>query len=89
MQREFIRDVEKAKPRYFVFFNHPISLLVQPGADTYVFDWSNKYITANYQLVGLVDMVDGPRSIYKWNQEALNYKPVSQTVIYVFERKHS
>jgi len=88
-QQEFIKDVEKAQPRYFVFFNHPISLLVQPGADTYVFDWANKYITANYQLVGLVDMVNGPRSIYKWNQEALNYKPVSQMVIYVFERKHS
>ena len=86
-QGEFINDVEKAKPRYFVFFNHPISLLVQQGADTYVFDWANKYITKNYQLVGLVDMVDGPRSIYKWYQETLTYKPTSQYVIYIFERK--
>jgi len=86
-QREFVRDTEKAKPKYIVFFNHPISLMVQPNTDQYVFDWANKYITANYQLVGVVDMVNGPRSIYKWNQEAVSYKPVSQTVIYVFEKR--
>jgi hypothetical protein len=86
-QSEFISDVEKAKPRYFIFYNHPISLLVQQGADTYVFDWANKYINEHYQLVGLVDMIDGPRSLYKWNQEALTYKPTSQYFIYIFERK--
>ena len=86
-QEEFKRDVEKTKPRYFVFFNHPISLLIQQGSDTSIFDWANKYINEHYKLVGLIDMVNGPRSIYKWYEEAQNYKPTSQTIIYIFELK--
>jgi hypothetical protein len=86
-QRDYAKSIEEMKPNYLVYVNHPISLLVQPNTDRYIFDWANKYITENYKLIGLIDMVDGYQSIYKWNQDALNYKPLSQMVIYVFERK--
>lgn len=86
-QREFARDVEKANPKYFVFFNHPFSLLVQPGADQYVFEWANKFITEKYNLIGLVDMIDGQQSSYIWREGLNNYKPVSKNLIYIYERK--
>lgn len=87
-QREFVRDVEAAKPKYFVFFNHQFSLLVQPNTDKYVFEWSNKYIAENYKLVGLVDMVDGYSTAnYVWNESLNNFKPQGQSQIYVYERK--
>ncbi|MES2836967.1 MAG: glycosyltransferase family 39 protein [Bacteroidota bacterium] len=86
-QKEFISDVEKVKPRYFVFFKHSISLLVQQGADTYVFEWANKYINENYKLVGLIDMPPNARSIYVWNEQLNTYKPTSETIIYIFELK--
>ena len=86
-QREFVRDVEKAKPRYFVFFNHGLSLFVQPNTDTYVFDWMKTYIDSNYRIIGVVDMIDGQSSVYKWKENALTYRPVSKNIIYVFERK--
>lgn len=86
MQEEFIRDTEKANPRYLVFFNHPLSLLVQPGASQYVFEWANKYVTANYHLVGLVDMIEGQHATYLWKEQIGNYKPVSQNQIFVYER---
>ena len=85
-QREFSSDVEKAKPKYLVYFNHPISLLVQPNTDHYIFDWVQKYVDSNYKLVGLVDMIEGQHSVYKWRDQLNNYKPVSKNVIYVFER---
>ena len=85
-QREFVRDVEKAKPRYLVFFNHPLSLLVQPNTDTYVFDWVKPYVDKNYHLVGLVDMIEGQHSVYKWGNDVKTYRPVSKIVIYVFDR---
>lgn len=85
-QREFVKGVENAKPKYLVYFNHPISLFVQPNTDKYVFEWANTYVTANYHLVGLVDMIEGQHSNYLWREQIGNYKPVSQNVIYVYER---
>ncbi len=70
-----------------VFFNHPLSLLVQANVDRYVFDWANKFITENYQIVGLVDMIEGQQSVYKYNEEINTYKPVSQNQIYIYQRK--
>ncbi len=86
-QREFVKDVEAAKPRYLIFFNHPISLLVQPDADRYVFEWANKYITEGYDLVGCVEMKDGFASTYAWKEQLVNFKPDSQNQIYIYERK--
>lgn len=86
-QREFVADIEKAKPRYFIFFNHPISLFVQPNTDKYVFDWANKYVTENYQIIGLADMIDGGLTNYVWKEGLNNYKPQGQNMIYIYERK--
>jgi hypothetical protein len=85
-QREFVRDVEKANPKYLVYFNHPISLFVQPNTDKYVFDWANKFVSSKYHLVGLVDMIEGQHSTYLWRDQIMNYKPISSNIIYVYER---
>lgn len=86
-QREFVADVEKVKPKYFIFFNHQISLFVQPNTDNYVFTWANKYIQDGYKLVGLVDMIDGQRSTYIFDESCQRYQPKSQSYIMIFERK--
>ncbi|MBA3663135.1 MAG: glycosyltransferase family 39 protein [Bacteroidetes bacterium] len=86
-QREFVRDVEKAKPRYIIFYNHPISLMVQAGVDQYIFEWYNKYVTENYTIIGLVDMIEGYTSTYVWKEQLNTYKPQAQNLIYIFERK--
>lgn len=86
-QREFARDTEKAKPRYLIFFNHPFSLLVQPNTDKYIFDWVNKFVSENYQIIGLVDMIEGQHSTYVWKEQLSNYKPISQNLIYIYERR--
>ncbi len=86
-QAEFISDVEKAKPRFFVFYNVGISLLVRPNSDHYIFDWMSKYIDGNYRLIGVADMIPGQRTVYKWKNDALTYKPVSKENVYVFERR--
>lgn len=86
-QREFVNDVEKAKPKYLVFFNHQISLFIQPNTDRYVFEWYEKYVRENYDVIGLVDMVNGYTSVYKWREQMNGYQPQSQSQIYIFERK--
>jgi hypothetical protein len=85
-QREFIADVEKAKPKFFVFMNHQISLFVQPNTDQHIFEWYNKYVTENYKLIGVVDMIDGYTSNYVWKEALNTYKLQAQNVIYIYER---
>jgi hypothetical protein len=85
-QREFAEGTEKANPKFVIFFNHPLSLLVQPNTDKYIFEWANKYVNSNYHLVGLVDMIEGQHSTYLWSEQIGNYKPVSQNIIYIYER---
>jgi hypothetical protein len=88
-QREFVRDVEKASPRYIVFYNHSISLMVQPNTDRYIWEWYDKYIQ-NYNLIAIVDMLQGyMTSNYVWKDQVAGYKPQSQYVIYLYERKPS
>ena len=80
-------DVEKASPRYIVFFNHPISLMVQPNTDRYIWEWYDQYIK-NYNLVGAIEMPEGyVNSNYYWNADLANFKGQSQIAIYVYERK--
>lgn len=87
-QREFVADIEKAKPKYFVFYRVSISLLVQANVDQYVFDWANKYLQENYKVIGVVDMIDNQlRANYVYGKEAETFQPQSQNVIYIFERK--
>jgi hypothetical protein len=86
-QREFSKDVELAKPKYLIYYNIPISLLVQPNTDRYIFDWANKYVTENYNIIGLVDMIPGQRANYVWREQLNNYKPQAQEQIFIYERK--
>ncbi|MBI2722706.1 MAG: glycosyltransferase family 39 protein [Bacteroidetes bacterium] len=86
-QREFVKDVEKANPRYVIFYNHPISLMVQPNADKYLFEWFNKFITEGYKVIGIVDMVEGYMlSTYVWHEQLETYKPQGPNIIYIYER---
>lgn len=87
-QREFVAEIEKEKPKYFVFYRHAVSLLVQANTDQYVFEWANKYLTENYKVIGVVDMPDGQlNSTNVFGKESETYQPKGQNVIYIFEKK--
>jgi len=85
-QREFAADIEKAKPRYIVFYNHSISLFVQPNTEKYIFEWVNKYTAAHYKIIGVADMVDGQQTNYVWKEALNTYQPKGQNIIYIYER---
>jgi hypothetical protein len=59
------------------------------GTPTYIFDWANKYLAANYDLVGLVDIpAASGRSQFYWGAEA-SRKPQNTNLIFVLKRKGS
>jgi hypothetical protein len=87
-QKEFIADVEKADPKYLVFYSHPISWLAHPDVKNLIFPWFDKFTAEKYNLFGYADMYDNTTN-YAWapDLDMVNNPPKSQYKIFIFERK--
>ena len=55
MQREMIREIERAHPKYLIFVGMSDSWLKRPGSEQLIFSWAHDYIPLNYSVIGLVD----------------------------------
>ena len=86
MQKEMIKEIEAAKPKFLVSCVVNYSWLRSPGAPSLIFDWFTIYAQDNYSIVGITDMQPSG-SIYKWGAEALNYAPTSDNFVLIFKRK--
>jgi len=86
MQEEMIAEIESAKPKYIVTVSVPMSWLSRPDSDRTIFEWSEKYVTANYVLDGIADITPGTTQ-YVWGPDALRYTPKTHDVLMVFRRK--
>jgi hypothetical protein len=86
MQEEMIRQIEAAKPKFMVLVNR-LSWAAQPASEKMIFNWGQKYQEEYYRLVGFVDILSINQTIYRWNENAVEYTPRSDYWLAVFERK--
>ena len=87
-QKEFISDVEKAAPKFLVFFSHPISWMANPKTENLIFPWFDKFSNASYNLIGYADMLnEGTNYVWKPELDQTNSRPTSKYRIFIFERK--
>jgi hypothetical protein len=61
MQKEMIREIESAQPKYIVFVNEELSWLIEPNSDRHIFLWSEKYLTDHYLLSGVMNTMSDLR----------------------------
>ncbi len=85
-QREYTASIEKQKPRYIVYVTCPMSLLIQPNTDPYIFNWVKSYITDNYTMIGFTEIQNLIRTGYVWKKKKNNRGPISQEPILIYER---
>ena len=64
MQREMMREIETARPKYLVFVVVPTSWLRWPNSEAEIFDWFDRYTAADFRLDGLVNFVSRDRTDY-------------------------
>ena len=64
MQREMMREIEAARPKYLVFVVVPTSWLRWRNSETEIFDWFDRYAAADFRLDGLVNIVSRDRTDY-------------------------
>jgi len=87
MQEEMRREIEAAHPAYVVFVKTRASWLARPGSDQWIIGWGLRYLGQCYDLVGIADVSPSGASRYVWEKAAVTYRPVSDSVLYVFRRK--
>lgn len=58
MQKETIREVEAARPKYLVVTNVEFSWLASPASSRTLFDWVAPYLAERYEPVAATDVFD-------------------------------
>jgi hypothetical protein len=87
MQEEMIQQIETARPKFLISVNISTSWLTKTTSKKLVFDWFPQYIQQYYRLLGVIDIVSSKHTIYRWDENVVEYIPKSQSWLAVFERK--
>lgn len=85
MQREMIQETEKARPKFILIVNVPVSWLKTPRSERQLFDWAKKY-AANYQFVCRADINPSGTS-YLWSEGEASRVPAAQNSLLLLRRK--
>jgi len=85
-QEELILDVEKARPRFVIMVNHPLSWVAKLGSSKGIFQWYESYTKADYSLIGLADMHARGQTNYIWDSAISTYEISGQHQVFVWER---
>lgn len=86
MQREFMDDVEKLKPRFLVLVNVGTSWVPWPKDAEPFIKWINQYPGQFYELIGLAE-VDQTNSAYFWDPDGIAKHLNTPTDVLLFRRK--
>ena len=87
MQKQMISEIEAARPEYIVFVSVPESFGRLATSNPHIFDWINYYLPAQYDIVGVADMLSP--TMYVWGDEAKGYRPRSSSFLRILKRKAS
>ena len=86
MQKEMIKEIETARPKYMVLVNVEWSWLMEPNADQTIFSWFDQFASTGYALDGIVDILSEDQTVYHWGDEARSYQPQSNYNLMIFKR---
>jgi hypothetical protein len=86
MQKEFIHDVESARPEFLVLVNNGTSWTTWPNADRTIFYWTRQYPGQFYRLAGVAAMYPAYTE-YLWGKDAATANVKTTSALYVFQRK--
>ena len=86
MQKEMISEIETSSPKFIVFVPIIASWLVHPDSEKFILDWTEDYLIRNYTLVGVADIISPDLTVYKWFDDAKNYRVQSESYVLIYER---
>jgi len=88
MQKDLSMQIEATLPKFVVSVNVITSWMPRPDSDIKIWSWFDQFVTERYEQVGVADIF-ADKTVYRWGDEAKNYRPHSQHNVMVFQRKDS
>jgi len=85
MQREMIREVETARPKFLVLVVINTSWLVGPESDQAIFRWADRYCDTDYEQIGLINITDSGTDYFLSGRPA-NITPAADHIL-LYRRK--
>jgi hypothetical protein len=86
MQKEMIREIEQARPKFLISVVMPDSWLQRSEAEKLIFDWATEYTTENYTVAGFVNMVAPDKTDYYFGSVPQSVPQLGKYVL-IYERK--
>ena len=87
MQREMIREIERAAPEYVVYVSTPTSWEKTEQSDRTIFDWLMRYTCEQMDLDGVVDILPGGKVESHWELGGGEYRPRTTSGLAIFKRR--
>ncbi len=89
MQMNLVKDMENNPHSYLVYVNKKLNFTwgILKDSETYLIDWIEKNKNEKYELVGVAEILSLDETVYKWDDEAKQYKPKSDYYIEILKKK--
>jgi hypothetical protein len=89
MQMNLVKDIENNPHSYLVYVNKKLNYTwsILEKSETYLIDWLEKNKSEKYELVGVAEIISLDETVYKWGEEAKDYKPKSDYFIEILKKK--
>jgi hypothetical protein len=85
MQLEMIHEIETTQPRFLVLVVMNRSWLAGPDSDQTILKWADRYCDANYEEVGLINILDRGADYY-FSTRPADVKPAGDHIL-IYRRK--
>lgn len=89
MRREMIGEIEASKPKYIVMVDVVSSWIALPTKVDTLINWAERYARENYQVVGIIDMIDYDTTHILWDADTKGYRPMGRDFLTVLRRNGS
>ena len=88
MKREMLSEVEAARPEFVLDVHDRFSWSLGFSPETQrIHDWLEQYLkSGNYRRVAVAENING-KIVYRWDSDAADYSPASESYICVYQRK--
>jgi len=58
----------------------------RPDLEPLLKDWAQAYLSRNYFVSGVVDVLSHEETVYKWGEQARDYSPQSSFHLVIYQR---
>jgi hypothetical protein len=85
-REQMIREIDAARPKYFIYVNLSNSWFANPHPDRALIDWFFAFRAHNLKASAIAERIDAKRIVFRSDEPNLRANPGASVVITIYER---